>query len=101
MLWTNRTMKRNKGAPVVRLDHPLHGANINDAPACEHGQAMATIKRHPDRGLVLRYWRCHCEKPLVGTELYRCIREMRRALSRQQKREHQQPMRSWHGDDAA
>jgi hypothetical protein len=88
MLWTDRMMQRVKNAAVVRLDHPLHGANINDAPACEHGQVMATIKRHPDHGLVLRYWRCHCEKPLVGAELYRCIREMRQALLRQ-KRQHQ------------
>ena len=33
-------------------------------------------------GLVLRYWRCRCEVPLVGAQLFRCIRQMREAAAR-------------------
>jgi hypothetical protein len=66
---------------------------------------MATIKRDPESpsGLILRYWRCHCEAPLVGAELFRCIREMRQAIGRQRVRQQQQQVRSWpwHGGDAA
>jgi hypothetical protein len=92
MLWIEHTLKRkDKGADVVRLDPPLHGANVNDAPLCEHGQHMASIKRDPDSpsGLVLRYWRCHCVVPLVGAEYFRYLRQMRQAMAR--KREPQKP----------
>jgi len=76
---------------------------VNDAPVCEHGQRMATIKRDPENpsGLILRYWRCHCVAPLVGAELFRRIREMRQAMTRRQRRELRQPSRPWHGGDAA
>jgi hypothetical protein len=76
---------------------------VNDAPICERGQRMATIKRDPENlsGLILRYWRCHCVMALVGAELYRCIREMRQAIARRQQRQQRQPSRPWHGGDAA
>jgi hypothetical protein len=103
MLWTNRPLKRSEGAAVVQLDPPLHSACVNDAPPCEHGNHMATIKRDPENSaeLVLRYWRCRCETPLVGTELFRQIREMREAITRRQRREQLQVSRPWHGGDAA
>lgn len=104
MLWIDslRKMPKPKG-DVVRLDPPLHGACVNDAPVCEHGQHMATIKRNPESpsGLMLQYWRCRCAVPLIGAELFRCVREMRQALARQRQRQQQEQLRSWHGDNAA
>jgi hypothetical protein len=86
MLWTDRPLKRTGGdaGGVVRLDPPLHGACVNDAPTCKHGNRMATIKRDAESpsGLVLQYWRCRCVVPLAGAELFRCIREMRQAIAR-------------------
>jgi hypothetical protein len=103
MLWkTDLPRKRTNGESVVRLDPPLHGACVNDAPLCEHGNHMATIKRDAGSpsGLALRYWRCHCVAPLVGAELFRAIREMREAMTRRSAAR-QRPSRSWQGGDAA
>ena len=96
MLWITRDYKLPKATgAVVPLDPPLHGARLNDAPACEHGNRMAVIKRnHPANpgGLVLSYWSCKCVQPLAGAELFRCVREMRRALERRRHRQLQRPL---------
>ena len=92
MLWKDsmwKVPKRDRDASVVRLDPSLHDARVNDAPMCEHGNHMATIKRNADSpsGLVLQYWRCLCVVPLVGVELFRQIREMRQAMARRDTRQ--------------
>jgi hypothetical protein len=94
MLWMDHFWNPPKAnGAVVALDPPLHGARLDDAPACEHGNRMAVIKRNPDCAgqLVLRYWGCHCVQPLAGAELFRCVREMRRALERRRRRQPPEP----------
>jgi len=104
MLWkTDQPLKRTTGMSVVRLDPPLRGACVNDAPLCEHGNHMATIKRSAESasGLALQYWRCLCVVPLVDAELFRCIREMREAMARRQQRAQPlRPSQPWHGGGA-
>ena len=106
MLWIAQDHKmpeRDVGG-VVRLDPtPLHGASVNDAPPCEHGNIMGAIKRDPNNPgtLIIQYWRCKCQVPLVGAELLRRTRQMREVIAKRRQHHPQRQPRPWQGGDAA
>ena len=45
---------------------------------------MGAIKRDPNNPgtLIIQYWRCKCQVPLVGAELLRQTRQMREVIAK-------------------